>query len=359
MRGSDTSTVGIGLSLAFPSGTSIKTPRDNPGRYHIVTASAFTGYLTPSVGWRPTPGLRIGAGPVLCVSRLAFVKRVDLAPALQTLTPSTPPVYPEQPLLEGEFEVKNAIGYAPSFTAGVLYDIGDVATIGASFIAGSRVNIKGRSRLQPSLDFNVYSEADFSLSQNLPPYVNVGARVRPSPALELSFEGQWAGWSAAHEGDLVISNSRLKSDQADVDALITTLGINEGQLVAGILDKDLGNPRGYQDGWNAVAGAAYRVVPAVLLRGELGFFRATIPDSYIQPSNLDFDNFMAGAGAVYGAEHYEVGLSLYQYFNQGRQVDNSFFSTHSPRGPSYQYPTGNGKYKAQIARAVLEATFRF
>ncbi len=358
-RGGEPPRYGVGVAVFTPSASSITTDPEGSGRYHVVSAFTFTAYVPVVAAWKVTPRLRVGGGPVLAVSQLTYEKRVDLAPSLQALSPSDPPVAPEQPLLEGSFSTRGAIGFTAIATAGVLWDVTDDVRLGFSVYSPGSVTMHGRSRLQPSLDFNVHSVADFSLRQNLPTTVNAGARVRPGEDWQVTFEGQWVDASVQETSHAKISNSRLRSDQADVQLLLDTLGISESELVEGILDKDQPTVRGSQDWWSFLMGTEYANGPW-RVRGEAGYFRASIPDAYVSPSNLDFDNLVLGAGAGWKrSPRFSMFLMLFHYVNGGRTVSNSRFSTHSARGAAYQYPTGNGVYEATILRAVLSTQMRF
>ncbi len=356
------SPLGIGLSLSFPTGTNIDLKPEGPGRYHMINASSLTGYLTPAVAWRPHPRLRIGAGPVLAISRLSFKKRIDLAPSLQELTGGDPRYTPESALLEGQIEVNGAQGYSASWTAGVLYEAGDRALLGIGFIAPSRTTMRGTSVVTPSLDFDVHSKGRFALSQNLPPILNVGARYRMRETLMFTGEAQWIGWSRARTSHLTITGSTLYSESGETQLLLDTLGINEGQLIEGILDKDQPSPRGYRDGWNLVVGTELGN-GSLRWRAETGFFRATVPDGYVNPSNLDFDNVMIGAGAIWNPRAVKglvLGLNIYEYVNGGRKITNSHYRTYdAPRGAVYALPSGNGTYRLLVTRAVLTTSWRF
>ena len=356
------SPLGVGLSLSFPSGTNIDLQPNGPGRYHMVNASALTGYLAPVVAWRVHPRLRIGAGPALSISRLSFKKRIDLAPSLQELTGGDPRYTPESGLLEGQIEVNDAQGYGATWTAGALFEAGDRALLGIGFIAPSRTTMRGTSMVTPSLDFDVHSKGRFALSQNLPPILNAGARYRLRETLMLTAEAQWVGWSRARTSHLTITGSTLYSESGETQLLLDTLGINEGQLVENILDKDQPAPRGYRDGWNVVVGTELGS-GSLRWRAETGFFRATVPNEYVNPSNLDFDNVLLGGGAIWNpsaVKGLQVGLNVFEYVNGGRKIRNSRYQTYdAPHGVLYALPTGNGTYRLLVTRAVLTTDWRF
>lgn len=357
------SPLGVGVSLAFPTGTSVTLEPEGPGRYHMINAISFTGYLAPVVAWRPRqlPRLRVGFGPALTLSYLSIKKRVDLAPSLQELTGGDPPYTPESRLLEGQFEVDGAMGYGLTFTTGVSLEVGGRALLGLGFIAPSRTTLRGTSYLTPSLDFDVHSRARFALSQNLPPILNAGARYRLKENVLLTGEAQWIGWSRAKTSTIRITGSTLYSPSGETQLLLDTLGINEGQLVEGILDKDQPSPRGFHDGWNVVVGTEVGGGARLRWRFETGFFRATVPDEYVNPSNLDFDNVVLGAGATWSPRKgLQVGLNVHEYLNAGRTIRNSRYQTYgSPHGSTYAFPTGNGTYRLLVTRVVMTTAWRF
>ncbi len=345
---------GVGLSVSVPTSSGVHLADDSAGRYHMIDARSYAMYVNPVVAVRAGQRLTLGAGPVLAIGKLAIRLRKDLAPNLNEISPGDPPYGPETALLEGEFEMKDATGYAPTVAAGFLYDVNDRFRVGASYVAGTRIEQHGRSRFTPSLDFNVYSTADFTYTQYLPPIANAGARYRVTPEVELSLEGYWAGWSTNATPRSKIQNSELHASQEDLEALLQTLEINEGDLVEGILDRDQVSQRGYHDGWNLVAGADVHH-GSFRTRGEFGFSRGAVPDPYVNAGNFDFNSWIFTVGTAWEPRNlpYRVGLSWIQYFPQDRVIDNSRFRSDASPDSGFALPSGNGTYRAKSMRIAL------
>ena len=364
-RGGESGNIGLGFSLALPFSSGANYANDSAGRYHVVDATTYSVYLAPSVALKPIRDVRVGVAPVLAISRLTVDKRVDLAPSLGELLGcdhSVPGDCPdaETGLLEGEFSVKDATGYAPTFQIGAAWDfLEGRGTAGFAYTGGTLTTLKGRSKFTPSLDFNVHSEADFSMTQYLPPIANVGGRWRFTREISGSFEGQWIGYSASKKTVARIENSQLKSDQADVDSLLGALGINEGQLVEGILDKEQHTYRGWQNAWNAIGGIDYDL-EIVRVRMETGFLSRATPDRYVSTANLDFDNFTVGGVVEWRpSSHFSIALAANQFFNGGRKVTNSGYGPTKSSASGLAYPSGNGDYDVSATRVNVVGLARF
>lgn len=351
--------VGLGFSLSLPFSSGAAYRNDSAGRYHVIDATTFSVYLAPTVALKPVAGLRLGVAPVLAVSSLTVRRRVDLAPSLREML-GEPGPDPETGLLEGEFEVNGARGYAPTYQVGVAYDFLDGrGTAGFAYTGGTLIALKGRSRFTPSLDFNVESHADFTFTQYLPPIANAGGRWRFTRDVSASFEAQWIGYSASKKAVSRIENSRLRATQGDLGALLSALDITEGQLVEGILDKEQYTYRGWQNSWNAVTGVDYDL-DRVLVRLETGFFAQVTPDRYVSTANLDFDNFMVGAMVEWRAtKALSFALAANQFVNEGRKIRNSGYDAGKPSDSGLAFPSGNGDYDVTATRVNVMAHARF
>lgn len=351
--------LGLGFSLSVPFSSGADYSAGSNGRYHVIDATTYSVYLAPSVALRPIAPLRVGVAPVLAISRLSVVRHVDLAPSLRELL-GEPGPDPETGLLEGEFRVKDATGVAPTYQIGAVWDfVPGRGTMGFSYTGGTLITLSGTSYFTPSLDFNVTSKADFQYTQYLPPIANGGVRWRVSPDLAASFEGQWVGYSASRKAVSRIENSKIQSDQADLQSLLDFLGINEGQLVTGILDKEQATERGWQNSWNAVAGADY-YLERVRVHVEGGYFNHATPDRYISTANLDFDNYTIGVGVeAQVLKRMQVALNVNQFFNSGRRPRSSAYDPAKPSKSGLAFPSGAGDYTASATRINLTTHVQF
>lgn len=358
--------VGAGLSVSVPFGRNVQFASGHPGRYHVVTADFNTVYVAPAIAIRPTPALRFGIGPVIGVTSLRLRQRVDLAPTLQELVPGDPPVPPESGLLEGEVLVRHARGVSYGVAAGVLVELGPQATIGLGFTSQQQVDVKGRSRVTPSRDLTLYTKGDFTLTQNLPPIVNLGGRYRLANPWEFSGELQWTGWSVNRYYRLRIENSEIASSNVDMQDLINFLAVqgfdvNEGDIVENIFDKDQYIARGHRDSVSVIFGAEHGRGTRLKKRVELGYETAAIPEDHANVGNVDFDTIVVGAGLTWRPrddDRLEIGGGWTQFILLPRTVRDSRFRTHGVPH-EYAFPSGEGKYSATLARFALNAAFRF
>lgn len=358
--------LGLGASVSVPFGRLVHFSPDYPGRYHLVTVDYSTVYATPVVSFRATRHLRLGAGPVVGLTKVRLRQRLDLAPTIQEIAPGDPPPPPESGLLEGEILVREAEGTSYGFTLGGILDLGERATLGLSFLSYQQSKARGRSKLTPSRDLTLYTTGDFTLTQNLPPIVNAGVRYRTAgKPLEFSFEGQWVGWSVNRYFHLEIENSEIASENHDMQTMLDFLAaqgfdLNEGQVVENIFDKDQYLARKYQNAWNFIAGMELGFRENMRSRLQVGFDKGAIPDATANIGNVDFDALVLGAGITWAPKKrpVEVGVAYSQYLNAGRNVKKSAYATHGTP-VEYAYPSGEGTYSALLSRLALNVAYRF
>lgn len=195
-----------GVSFYTPYGSGINWTQDWPGAVlsQSVTLKTFT--VQPTVSWRITPRLSVGAGLMVTWGSVNLDKGLvsgESFDKLMMMTIGVPSGIGHMPAasvnLDGTSEV--ALGA----NVGVMYDINSRWTVGADFrtrmgmkveagIASvSYANSTAEAVLESKL--GLINQANFKASMPCPWVFNLGTSFKPSTRLTLALDAQLTGWS--------------------------------------------------------------------------------------------------------------------------------------------------------------------
>lgn len=229
-----------GVTFYTPYGSSINWGRNWPGAplNQSVDLKVFT--LQPTVSWRITPKLAVGAGLMVSwgsvnlnkglVTPEAFEQTVDLYNRAQVLTSmvtgqpaATLPVKDYGYNAPASISLEGSTRFAFGLNVGVMYEINDKWTVGADFRSKMNMKVgKGDAAIQYddqvaqmvlNEQLNVLDEANFSASMPAPYVLTIGASYKPIPRLTLAFDAQLNGWKAYKTLDIEFAGIDEKYNQ--------------------------------------------------------------------------------------------------------------------------------------------------
>lgn len=211
-----------GLSFYTPYGSSINWRRNWPGAILSQSVDLKVYTIQPTVSWRITPKLSVGAGVSVAWGSVNLTKGLvdasqldrllelqhaaDMARSLLTGADLPTPyptfgnVSPASANLKGNSEV--AVGV----NIGAMYDIDERWTVGANFRTQMNMHVKSgvvnveyandvaRQILQSEL--NNLNTTNFDSSMPCPWVLTAGVSFKPIPKLTLAFDAQLNGWKA-------------------------------------------------------------------------------------------------------------------------------------------------------------------
>ena len=234
----------FGVSLNTPFG--LTTNADNwIGSPHGDKSKVMTMTLTPSVAYKLTDQLSIGAG------LQAEYMSVDLTSRTPTGT---------------KFFDVDGNDIDVGFTAGVLFQPTPSTDIGLGFRSSVKHKLKGDGFILGRFDGDI--TADFST----PELLSIGIRQRITDDLTLMAGAEWANWSRFEE-------LNIKADPSD-----TTIGVTVED---------------WEDSWFLSAGAEFAFNEQLLLRAGVAYEKSPVPDATRTPRVPDNDRFWVAAGASY------------------------------------------------------------
>ncbi|MDE6368825.1 MAG: outer membrane protein transport protein [Muribaculaceae bacterium] len=222
-----------GLSLYTPYGSSINWGDNWPGAIlnQAVDLKVFT--VQPTVSWRITPKLSVGAGLMVSWGSvdlhkgLVTMESLNALQQLMVMTGQLPAVLhtftttPASVVLDGSSDL--AVGY----NVGVMYDILPNLTFGASFRSKMQMKVaKGNAQVNYGNEvaetilgstLDDISATNFAASMPCPYVLTFGLAYKPITNLTIEFDAQLNGWSTYKTLDIAFDglsqfDQHLKKD---------------------------------------------------------------------------------------------------------------------------------------------------
>lgn len=178
---------GFGMYLGVPFGSSLRWPDDWEGRFEVTSTSLTAYEAAPSVAWKPTDWLAIGAGPRFVYSTVGFRRQIDTA-------------RPEQ-------EASVALDAS---TTGVGGQVGiwgrplEPLTVGLSWRSMIRLDFTGVARFE-NVPPEMQNQAQDSLATTtlfLPDRLAIGVAYELGATGLVSLDLEWNRWSLYESFDV-------------------------------------------------------------------------------------------------------------------------------------------------------------
>jgi len=213
----------LGAALFSISGSVLDPDNDWVGRYEITKASFITFSLVPSVAYRVTDWLSVGAGPKITYATMDYDLRV-------------PPLTPGGS--EGKVEMSDMDDFAVAGFVGVLVEPSERLRLGVTYMSETKLNLDGDIDISPP-----GLEVGIELDQPLAQFVRADLYWDVTDRVALLATGAWEDWSTA------------ESVPASVEADVPGAEF----------------PLNFKDTWKAGLGVHYRLSDAWLLQGGITY----------------------------------------------------------------------------------------
>lgn len=313
----------FGLGINTPFGLKTKYDCSWVGRYHAILSELLTININPSIGYKYSDCLSVGAGFSVQYAHAFLTQAIDVG----LLTAGSLPCdgYTE---LTGE-------DYALGFNLGVLYD----------FWCGSRLGLHYRSEVVQDLVGKVRFMGIPPVTDTLRTLVNAGARSKnhfpqsASASLYVPFCDCWAflfdaTWTKWH----VLKQLRFtfKSDQAD-----------------GIV------PLNWENTWRISTGVNYYLGDSMILRGGFAYDETPIPgkkDATIRIPDADRYWFAFG-GSYYPSNCLRLDLSYTYIYAEDPVIDMPVNT--DPAEPNFARGFLKGHWDANAHIMSVQAVVEF
>lgn len=314
-----TSDLKAGIAVTTPFGLATRYDSDWVGRYNALRSEVLTVNINPSLAYRVSPWLSVGAG--------ASVQYADA-----TLTRALNFAFLGAP--DGNFRVDgDAWGFG--FNGGVLLQP----------LEGTRIGLAYRSqihhRLEGKADFTVPAAAAFVLGSQVadsgasaelrtPATATFSVTQRITPALDVMLDVQWTNWETFKT--LLV--------QRDNTVPLTT------------------QPENWRNSWFGAIGATWRVDDRLTLRAGVAYDQTPVKSEFVTARLPDQDRIWLSLGVGYKiSDMVSIDAGYTHLFIRDRSIDEV-----SPGADGSPTPTGGrvvGTYEAAVDILAVSAKLRF
>lgn len=265
----------VGLGLFAPFGLKTEYDRDWVGRFHAIESELKTINVNPSVAYKMSDTLSIGAGINYQRADATLSNAVNYSAAAFNAGGAAALAAIGGPGVEGVGTVKghdDAWGY----NIGVMYDVSPNTRIGASYRSAMSYTIEGDARFtnRPALLAGGIPDGRVSADVKLPAIASVALFHRLNAKWDLLADLSWTGWDSIQTLDI------MRASGVPLARLSTT-------------------PLNWSDTWRAGVGANYHYDGMWTFRFGLAYDESPVPDADRTPRIPDADRTWLTAGAQY------------------------------------------------------------
>ena len=194
-----TDNIHVGFGVINPYGLGTEWPSDWVGKYNTTKVDLQTFYYTPTVAYKISDQLSIGAG-LSIVTGSVKLQQEDIVISTDTHVTI-------------DMTSKTAYG----FTAGIQYKITPDISAGVSYRSSVKMNASGSADFNPQLSVVNVVNDDVTSSITLPATGFVGLAYKVSPKLEVEADYQYIGWSSYKQLEIDFKNDPTKNVIAPKD----------------------------------------------------------------------------------------------------------------------------------------------
>lgn len=209
-----------GVSFYVPYGSSINWTNSWPGAVLIQKVDLKTYALQPTISYKILPNLSVGAGLVISWGSVNMDKGLIPGASMDLyMKQMLGQPYPFGDTPPASVNISGKSNVTVGYNIGAMYEINKYVTVGASFRSKMTATVKAgnakvsyvNEQFQQMLESKVglVNNAQFTASLPMPYTLTLGASVRPTKKVELSFDAQFTGWGTYKSLDIEFLNPAL------------------------------------------------------------------------------------------------------------------------------------------------------
>lgn len=180
----------FGLGVFNPFGLGSEWPEDWVGRPLSVKSELRTFYINPTVAYKLTDQLSLGAGFNYIISSVEFYRVVDI-----------PQIGPFPPASKVGFNLEGDGKSAYTFNVGLLFKPFDYLSLGVAYRHSAKIDFEGDLKISnlPATHTSFFPEGKAKTSITMPYDLRVGISTIPMENLTVNADFQYVGWSSYKE----------------------------------------------------------------------------------------------------------------------------------------------------------------
>ncbi len=349
-----------GLSITTPYGSSLKWPKNWNGSHLIQDISLRSFVFQPTFSYQITDKLSIGAGLMLAIGNVelsrSLMSKEDFQLIGAGIAQSDLPDAIKQPIVSGiqannyppaAATLDGKAGVRAGFNVGLLYELSDKWTLGASYRSKVRMKVKeGEASLDYAnqtveglmnalgqagvLSVPKYDQGTFRAELPLPSNLTFGVNFHPSGKWEIEADLQVVGWNA-------------------YDSL--NVFFNEAELGIAPIKAE----KNYRNTIIARLGGLYQPTDRFTLRGGLYFDQSPIRQNNYNPETPGMDKLGVSTGCSF-EPYKDLSLDFSFLYIQGFSLDGSYISPNVVTGMQDVFA---GHYKSTAITVSLGLSYKF
>ncbi len=303
----DSSKLKLGLAIYTPFGSTVKWEDGWTGRFALTSLSLKAIFFQPTVSYKITNKIGVGAGFVYSSGKVNLQKDIPVIDA------------------NGNYAHAELAGKASGlgFNAGVYFKPIDKLSLGLTYRSQINMEVKDGNAtftVPSALDPN-FPDGKFTAALPLPKVITIGAAYKVNDKLNFALDINYVGWKA-----------------------YDTLAFDYEQNTTSLLDTK--SARRYENTFAFRGGAQYKVSEKFVTRLGLAYGITPVQNGYVTPETPDANriNYTAGIGYLF------IGHL---------QVDASFLFTHLKRTDTNLETNLSGTFKTNVVAPGISIEYKF
>jgi len=208
-----------GITLYTPYGSNINWGDNWPGAVLNQEVSLATFTIQPTLAWRVTQKLSVGAGLMISWGNVDLYKGLVVPQTMDMMLNALGNQYRFGNTTPASVNLSGTANLALGVNVGAMYDINEQWTVGVNFRSKMSMKVKkGDARILYANDvaenvlgqqLNVLNTANFSAEMPMPSVLTFGVGYKPISSLLLAFDAQMTGWETYKELNIDFLDDKL------------------------------------------------------------------------------------------------------------------------------------------------------
>ena len=323
----------LGLGINAPFGLTTEYKSDWVGRYHTIKSAVKTININPSIAFKASEKVSLGAGISAMYLDGEFTNAIDFG--LLDFLPGTPfSNWADGTLGPGQADGRSKVtgdSWGWGFNIGALFELSDDTRIGIHYRSEIEQRIKGDAEFTlptPDPDLVAFSDTDVKSTVDLPATASISAYHQINRRWAIMADYTWTGWSS-------IPELRFDFDNMLADA-VTTFD--------------------WEDTFRASIGATYRPDGSTwIYRFGAAYDESPIRDAETRSARLpDNDRIWVTIGTGFKPnEDLQIDIGYAHLFINDPKINKTATGEDATRGALV------GTYDSSVDILSIEARYRF